>query len=131
MQCNHEVGYMNGHSSHFPWLNYRCKIECLHSLSFFKSSFLKIKKKSRFSKIMHQLANWGHSAMLHQFLKKKSSFSEKVQGFQKSCINLHTRGIQPCLICFQKESSSSKRFKVFKNQVSICKLGAFSHASFI
>ena len=22
-------GYMNGHSSHLPWLNYGCKIECL------------------------------------------------------------------------------------------------------
>ena len=29
--CNAIVnfGYMNGHCSHFPWLNYGCKIECL------------------------------------------------------------------------------------------------------
>ena len=27
-------GYMNGHSSHLPWLNYRCKIKCLQSQFF-------------------------------------------------------------------------------------------------
>ena len=28
-------GYMNGHSSHLPWLNHECKIECLQWLSIF------------------------------------------------------------------------------------------------
>ena len=30
-------GYMNGHSSHLPWLNYRCKIECLQPQFFLVS----------------------------------------------------------------------------------------------
>ena len=26
------LGYLNGHSSHSPWLNHGCKIECLHKV---------------------------------------------------------------------------------------------------
>ena len=29
------LGYMDGHSSHLPWLNHGCKIECLHQLKIF------------------------------------------------------------------------------------------------
>ena len=29
------LGYMDSHSSHSPWLNHVCKIECLHTLFFY------------------------------------------------------------------------------------------------
>ena len=60
--------------------------------------------------------------------RKRNQLFLKYQGFQKSCINLQTRGIQPCLIHFQKKR---KRNKISKYHASISKFGAFGHASSI
>ena len=41
MWCNYDFwGTWIGHSSHSPWLNYGCKIECLHGLSSFSLNLL-------------------------------------------------------------------------------------------
>ena len=59
--------------------------------------------------------------------------------FSKSCINLQTGGIQPCLILFffkkkkgeRPLSCFHKKSRFPKNHAFISKLGAFSHASSI
>ena len=103
-----------------------------HSLK--KIIKIKIKIKIKISKnhaSISKLGAFDHDSFILKKRKRNHLFL-KYQGFQKSCINLQTRGIQPCLIHFQKKKKKKKkRNKISKYHASISKLGAFGHASSI
>ena len=65
--------------------------------------FLKNKKAS-----ISKLGAFDHDSFILKKRKRNHLFL-KYQGFQKSCTNLQTRGIQPCLIHFQKKKKRKRK----------------------
>ena len=67
--------------------------------------FSKIIKISKNHVSISKLGALGHTSSIFFFKKKEIIFFLKCHDFQKSCINLQTRGIRPCLIHFQKKKN--------------------------
>ena len=103
-----------------------CKLGALdHTSSILKKKNHLFQKKKKF-KIFESHASickqgaFGQASSIWKKKNQKIIFFLKIQGFHKSCINLQTRGIRPCLIHFKKNqlSFSKKKFflKISKNK---------------
>ena len=97
------------------------------------------KKKFKTSKnhaSISKLGACGHASSILK--KKKSSFPQISRFSKKSCINMQTRGIRPCLICLKKKKKDhhhhhhlkKKKNQDFQKHTLKGKLGAFDYASF-
>ena len=73
--------------------------------------FSKIIKISKNHVSISKLGALGHTSSIFFLKKKEIIFFLKCHDFQKSCINLQTRGIRPCLIHFQKKKKKNQDFQ--------------------
>ena len=74
--------------------------------------FSKIIKISKNHVSISKLGALGHTSSIFFKKKKEIIFFLKCHDFQKSCINLQTRGIRPCLIHFPKKKKKSRFPKI-------------------
>ena len=81
-----------------------------HHHHLFKKKSINISKNRA---CISKLGAYDHASSILKKKKKKKHLFLKSQDFQKSCINLQTRGIWPCLIHFQKKEDHHHLFKIY------------------
>ena len=72
-------GYMNGHSSHLPWLNYGCKIECLQYGWVYSSEIISSCWKLHHLQLLHLKSQVSKSIFeTHSLTKLQNCVHERV-----------------------------------------------------
>ena len=108
------LGYVDGHSSYSPWLNHRCKIECLQ-YPYLRLSMHEREMREKEIEQTHQTSNH-FPATTH---KTQNPLQPPIHANLLNPTNYHIHHCQPQLRWWEREREKKKRWlnKEFINSI--------------